>query len=92
MTIELMKQWLAALERAVHELRGITATQDMTEAITSMRQAIEQAQKKSAHESELMMNDHNYRQKFLEKQEPKPCQTCEALARTVMMDQTGRDA
>jgi len=27
-----------------------------------------------------------------EKQEPKPCQTCEALARTVMMDQTGRDA
>lgn len=23
--------------------------------------------------------------------EPKPCPTCEALARTVMMDQTGRD-
>lgn len=29
-----------------------------------------QPEKKSAHESELMMNDHNYRQKFLEKQEP----------------------
>ena len=27
-----------------------------------------------------------------EKQEPKPCPTCEALARTVLMDQTGRDA
>jgi|LakMenEpi03Aug12_release.lakeMendotaPanAssembly.Ray.scaffolds.fasta_scaffold3330454_2 hypothetical protein len=25
-----------------------------------------------------------------EEQEPKPCPTCEALARTVMMDQTGR--
>ena len=24
--------------------------------------------------------------------EPKPCPTCEALARTVMLDQTGRDA
>ena len=24
--------------------------------------------------------------------DPKPCPTCEALARTVMMDQTGRDA
>ena len=51
-----------------HDLKGDISKVD--KAITSLRQAIEQA----------------------EKQEPKPCQTCEALARTVMMDQTGRDA
>jgi len=39
-------------------------------AITAGRQAIEQAEKKSVHESELMMNDHHYRQEFLVKQEP----------------------
>jgi hypothetical protein len=40
---------------------------DVCRAITSLRQAIAEA----------------------EKQEPKPCPTCEALARTVLMDQGG---
>jgi len=85
MSITAMKQALEALEClfgipeqftgkgggdvAVWTLGGSYRAQ---QAIPVLRQAIEQAEK-SAHESELMMNDHNYRQKFLEKQEPVAC-------------------
>jgi hypothetical protein len=59
--ISAAKQALEALETCMYP------QQKQFQAITALRQAIEQA----------------------EKQEPKPCPTCEALARTVLMDQGG---
>jgi len=41
MSITVMKQALEALDRAVKELRGITATQDISEAAQALSQAIE---------------------------------------------------
>lgn len=40
----------------------------------------------------LMLEKFREMKDLLDDTTPPPCQTCEALARTVMMDQTGRDA
>jgi hypothetical protein len=113
MSIEAMKQALEALEY-IHEgannqgpHTGISwrcASSKAEPAITSLRQAIEQAEKQepvawmhtkiegvAVPHRPADLDKHPDRWESLYKTPP-PCPTCEALARTVMMDQTGRDA
>ena len=67
-------------------------------SIEAMKQALEKAtevmEAACIRVDELKAENESLRQAIAEaeKQEPKPCPTCEALARTVLMDQTGRDA
>jgi len=112
MTIEAMKQALEALERYVEQddvIEGMPGNEPWEEtkrlaetAITSLRKAIEQAEKPVAWMHTKIegvavphrpadLDKHPDRWESLYKTPP-PCPTCEALARTVMMDQTGRDA
>jgi hypothetical protein len=104
MSIEAMKQALEALEEACGD--RCNAEYNPCHArtvITSLRQAIEQAEKQEpvawmhtkiegvvVPHQPADLNKHPDRWESLYKTPP-PCPTCEALARTVMMDQTGRD-
>ena len=72
-------------------------------AITAIKEALAQPEQEPVAWMHTMIDDvvighrpadidrHPDRWTALYPQSP-PCQTCEALARTVMMDQTGRDA
>jgi hypothetical protein len=94
MSIEAMKQALEALRKA---RRKILTTEECHAATTSLRQAIEQAEKQEPI-GYFTINDYDKWEQIDGTsgkplyEAPQPCQTCEALARTVMMDQTGRDA
>ena len=101
MSITAMKQMVWALESVIANHKGAPVL-DWTEALKAGRQAIEQAEKNQFNPDwdamAVMVEEQQRMAKRIEeleqaeKQEPKPCPTCEALARTVMMDQTGRDA
>lgn len=90
---ELMQQALTALERGETKLRY--------EAITVLRAAIEQAQEPVAWMHNLIEgNVITHRPADIDRHPerwaalytaPPPCPTCEALARSVMMDQTSHD-
>jgi hypothetical protein len=100
MSIEAMKQALEALDY----LQGLVDTERGPKAAAALRQAIEQAEKQepvawmhtkiegvAVPHRPADLDKHPDRWESLYKTPP-PCPTCEALARTVMMDQTGRDA
>jgi len=102
MSIETMKQALEALDAITDDVDGTGLNTNMSfdkslEAITSLRQAIEQAEKQEP-VGYFTINDYDKWEQIDGTsgkplyEAPQPCQTCEALARTVMMDQTGRDA
>jgi len=93
MSITAMKMALEALEKfAKGEASGIP----VTTLTNSLRQAIEQAEKQEPI-GYFTINDYDKWEQIDGTsgkplyEAPQPCQTCEALARTVMMDQTGRD-
>jgi hypothetical protein len=102
MSIQAMKQALEALEFAIDQLAKPYSTQAQY-AITSLRQAIAKAEKQepvawmhnfidggiSIGKRPSDLDRHPDRWTALYK-EPNPCPTCEALARTVMMDMVGR--
>jgi hypothetical protein len=93
MSIDAMKQALEALDG---ELPG-WRTPAQERAITALRTAIEQAEKQKPR-GYFTINDYDMLEQVTGTQgtplyeATHPCPTCEALARTVMMDQTGRDA
>jgi hypothetical protein len=102
MTIETMKQALEALEEA-HPKPYNESVISHVEAITALRTAIAEAEKQEpvawmhtmiddvvVGHRPADLNVHPDRWMPLYK-DPTPCQTCEALARTVMMDQTAHD-
>jgi len=100
MSIEVMKQALEALDCIysplhVREINKVGAAMDV------LRQAIEQAEKQEPvawryqngiTETEYLVwqkgtGGRNWTPLYAE---PLPCPTCQSLARTVMMDQTGK--
>jgi hypothetical protein len=96
MSIEAMKEALEALE----EIQlAISTTQWLNGKVNDLKEAIKQAER---HEPVAWVYSYNG-QKSLSMnyvagvracplyKDPTPCQTCEALARTVMMDQTSHD-
>ena len=66
---EAAQQALEALDDAAWHMHPAYA---QNAAITALRQALKTEQRESAHESELMMNDHNYRAKFTGAQAQQP--------------------
>lgn len=99
MSIEAMKQALNALEKT----DKISGYPNKKKAITALRTAIEAAENQEpvawmhrhidgnviTHKP-VDLNRHPDRWTPLYKN-PTPCETCQALARTVMMDQTAHD-
>jgi hypothetical protein len=104
--IEKMKQWLKALESMKETLaeHDEPTTFNEDEAITSLRQAIAELESQepvawihnfieggiSIGKRPSDLDRHPDRWTALYK-DPKPCPTCEALCRTVMLDQTSHD-
>ena len=102
MTIEAMKQALEALERGRPQIVGALVQQDQDNAITAIKQALEQPEPEPVAWMHKHIDDTviAHRPADLDRHperwmalyaEPKSCQTCEALARTVMLDQTSHD-
>ena len=98
MSIEAMKQALEDFKRIRHHFDTDEYAWEISDhAITSLRQAIERAEKQEP-VGYFTINDYDKWEQIDGTsgkplyEAPQPCQTCEALARTVMMDQTGRDA
>jgi hypothetical protein len=99
MTQEALKLALEALEYHTSQTRPIHQT---NEAITAIKEALAQTQEPVAWIHNFIdggisigkrpadLNRHPDRWTALYK-DPKPCPTCEALARTVMLDQTSHD-
>ena len=103
MSIEAMKQALEALD-CIYSPLHVREINKVGAAMKVLRQAIEQAEKQepvawmhtkiegvAVPHRPADLDKHPDRWESLYKTPP-PCPTCEALARTVMMDQTGRDA
>lgn len=99
---ELLEMALEALTENVvwfstDTMIGRSLKEKTDKAITSLRQAIERAEKQEP-VGYFTINDYDKWEQIDGTsgkplyEAPQPCQTCEALARTVMMDQTGRDA
>lgn len=103
--IEVLKQALEALEyvKKTYDEQDLVSLGTNT-AIVDLRQAIAEAEKQ---EPVAWMHNHikgnviAHRPVTIDRHpehwtalypEPKPCPTCEALARTVMLDQTSHDA
>ncbi len=96
MSIEAMKQALEALD----EVTGWTwagpmrVMDEVEDAITSLRQAIAEAEKQEPR-GYFQINDYDMLEQITGTsgtplyETPQPCPTCEALARTVLMDQGG---
>jgi hypothetical protein len=102
MSKEAMKLALGALEWITQQRTGGMIQRKATEATTAIKQALEQPVQEPVAWMHTMIDDvvvghrpadlnvHPDRWMPLYK-DPTPCQTCEALARTVMMDQTAHD-
>ena len=101
MSIEAMKQALEALElHLTHHEHGCVY---LDAAVTAIKEALAKPEQEpvawlhtkiegvAVPHRPADLDKHPDRWEALYKAPP-PCPTCEALARTVMMDQTGRDA